>query len=260
MSGPVSSSAAFATVVILFTITTLLGTVIFAERVVEVNPSCGPAEPGFNVYLNVNGFQPDSTVKWNLVDSQDQIPLYGYFQVNGTGGFNDVTFMDDVRPDNYKMNFAVDDDLSNPYVDSPRLSVDITIPCAAGQEPGPSIATADYRASDVVLLSQRLKTGDGAYDNIVGEVKNIGNETAKSVRIGLTAYDDSGDVIGTDSTYSTADTLNSGQKSSFNLLSSKDNFDGMKYYELSLQWQGSDGTKEYVDNAQVFKDRTGDSD
>ena len=70
----------------------------------------------------------------------------------------------------------------------------------------------------------------------------------------LTTYDNNGDVIGTDFTYSTVDTLKAGQKSSFDLQSSKDNFNNMKNYELSLQWRNSDGTDAYVENAQVQKD------
>jgi hypothetical protein len=37
---------------------------------------------------------------------QRQISLYGYFQTNAAGGFNDVTFKDDLKPDIYKMYFG----------------------------------------------------------------------------------------------------------------------------------------------------------
>jgi hypothetical protein len=108
-------------------------------------------------------------------------------------------------------------------------------------------------AVDVVLLSQKLKKGSGDYNDIIGQVKNIGTDTVKFVKIGLTVYDKNGDVVGTDSTYSTASTLEPNQKSSFDIISTKDNFDGMASYELSLQWQDSDGTDQYVDNAQIYK-------
>lgn len=106
---------------------------------------------------------------------------------------------------------------------------------------------------DVVLLSHRLKEGGGDYNDVIGQVKNIGTDTVEFVKIGLTVYDRNGDVIGTDSTYSDATTLKPNQKSSFDILSNKDNFDGMESYDLSLQWQSSDGTEEYVDNAQIYK-------
>ena len=49
------------------------------------------------------------------------------------------------------------------------------------------------------------------------------------------------------------DTLKAGQKSSFDLLSSKDNFNALKDYKLSLQWRNSDGTDQYVDKAPIYK-------
>ncbi len=106
---------------------------------------------------------------------------------------------------------------------------------------------------DVVLLSQRLKKGSGNYNNIVGQVKNIGSTTVDFVKIGLTVYDRNGDVVGTDSIYADATTLKPNQKSSFDIISSKDNFNGMKNYELSLQWRDFIGNDEYVENAQVYK-------
>ena len=116
------------------------------------------------------------------------------------------------------------------------------------------IATAsDNGGAAMVLVSQRLKIGTGGDNDIVGEVKNLGNDTAKRVRIDLTTYDNNGDVIGTDFTYRPVDTLKAGQKSSFDLLSSKDNFNALKDYKLSLQWRNSDGTDQYVDKAPIYK-------
>ena len=71
----------------------------------------------------------------------------------------------------------------------------------------------------------------------------------------LTTYDKNGDVLGTDFTYASSQTLNPNQKSSFDILSPKDNFIGMNNYELSLHWRNSDGTDGYVDNAQAYKDQ-----
>ena len=45
---------------------------------------------------------------------------------------------------------------------------------------------SDIQSADIVLLSQRLKNGNGEYNNIIGQVKNIGNDTADFVKIGLT--------------------------------------------------------------------------
>ena len=108
-------------------------------------------------------------------------------------------------------------------------------------------------AADVVLLSQKPKKGDGDYNDIIGQVKNIGSDTVEYVKIGIIVYDKNGDTIGTDSTYAEATTLEPNQKSSFDILSSKDNFDGMASYELSLYWRDAEGTDQYIDNAQIYK-------
>ena len=34
---------------------------VFAEPKVDISPTCGPHEPGFNIVMNVNGFMPNST-------------------------------------------------------------------------------------------------------------------------------------------------------------------------------------------------------
>lgn len=108
-------------------------------------------------------------------------------------------------------------------------------------------------SKDLVLLSHKLKKGDGNYNDIIGQVKNIGSDTLEFVKIGVNIYDKNGDIVGTDSNYAESTTLEPDQKSSFDIFSSKDNFEGMESYELSLSWQKSDGNNEYVDNAQVYE-------
>ena len=96
----------FVIVVILFTIPYLSGNRIFAQPVVQVSPSCGPSSPGFEITVNSNGLEPNSNIKWKLVNSEGKIPYIGYFQSNSTGGFNDVTSLDDLIPGNYKLYFG----------------------------------------------------------------------------------------------------------------------------------------------------------
>ena len=97
---------------------------------VQVSPTCGPAEPGFNIVINANGFAPNSNVNWKLIDSHSGIPLYGYFQTNSTGGFNDVTFADDLKADSYKMAFGTDKNNDNKFdAGAPIVFANITIPC-----------------------------------------------------------------------------------------------------------------------------------
>jgi hypothetical protein len=102
----------------------------FAEPKVDISPACGPHEPGFNIVMNANGFKPNSTVAYKFVGSDSKIPLYGYFETNSTGGFNDVTFADDLREDNYKLYFADDTNNDNIFdIGAKRIYANVTIPC-----------------------------------------------------------------------------------------------------------------------------------
>ena len=105
--------------------------------------------------------------------------------------------------------------------------------------------------SDIVLLSQKLKKCGFGYRDLVGQVQNIGNATATSVQVSYTTFDSAGGVLGTDYAYIDADTLNPGQKSTFKIMASCDDFKGMKNYELSLEWTDSNSEQMYVENAQV---------
>jgi len=103
---------------------------VFAEPKVDISPTCGPHEPGFNIVMNVNGFMPNSTVAYKFVTSESKIPLYGYFETNSTGGFNDVTFADDLKEGNYKLYFADDANNDNVFdVGAKRIYANVTIPC-----------------------------------------------------------------------------------------------------------------------------------
>lgn len=103
---------------------------VFAEPKVDISPTCGPHEPGFNIVINANGFMPNSTVAYKFVTSESKIPLYGYFETNSTGGFNDVTFADDLKPDNYKLYFADDANNDNVFdIGAKRIYANVTIPC-----------------------------------------------------------------------------------------------------------------------------------
>lgn len=81
---------------------------VFAEPKVDISPTQGPQCPGFNIVINANGFKPNSTVAVKFVGSDSKIPLYTSFDTNSTGGFNDVTFADDLKADHYKLYLADD--------------------------------------------------------------------------------------------------------------------------------------------------------
>jgi hypothetical protein len=124
---------AFVSAVFAFGIFGLVGMLAlsaFAEPKVDISPTCGPHEPGFNIVINANGFKSDSTVAWKFVGSDSKIPLYGYFETNSTGGFNDVTFADDLKEDHYKMYFADDANGDGTFdIGAKRIYANVTIPC-----------------------------------------------------------------------------------------------------------------------------------
>ena len=103
----------------------------FAEPKVDISPTCGPSEPGFNIVMNANGFKANSTVSWKFVTSDNKIPLYGYYETNNTGGFNEVTFADDLKEDNYRLYFADDADSDTVFdIGAKKVYANVTIPCA----------------------------------------------------------------------------------------------------------------------------------
>src|SRR6187402_327317 len=121
---------AFTTIGFAFGLFSLAGMFVpsaFAEPKVDISPTCGPAEPGFNIVINANGFKGNSTVAYKFVGNDSKIPLYGYFETNSTGGFNDVTFADDLKADKYKMYFGTDADNNNKFdVGAPTTYANIT--------------------------------------------------------------------------------------------------------------------------------------
>jgi hypothetical protein len=119
--------------------------------------------------------------------------------------------------------------------------------------------TGDKTDSQIVLLSQKMGKANSYTKPVLGQVKNIGNATAEFIEIGLTAYNKDGEMIGTGTGYPAADTLKPGQKSTFEISLFKDDFKGMKTYELSLEWRdfGSYDQSEYIENVQVYGDTNG---
>jgi hypothetical protein len=120
-----------------------------------------------------------------------------------------------------------------------------------------STSSENPNAADIVLLSQKLKKSSFGYRDLVGQVKNIGSDSAAYVEILLTVYDKNGGVIRTESTYADVDLLKPGQKSPFKFFASADDFKGMDHYELSIEWQNhKDSSQGYLENAKIYKDNT----
>ena len=108
----------------------LFTSLAYAQKNSTITPDCG-TEDGFEVNLETDGFLPNSNVHWDLVDIKNNtIALSGYFTTNGSGGFEERTFVDDISSGDYKIKFFDDVD-SNDRLDNNKteLSLDLSIPC-----------------------------------------------------------------------------------------------------------------------------------
>lgn len=120
---------------------------------------------------------------------------------------------------------------------------------------GNNATTESSNATGMVLLSQKLNNASFGYRVLEGLIQNKGNDTAKSVIVTLTIYDKNNSIVGSQFTYPHVRTLRPDLKSTFKMTSSIDNFKGMKYYEISLQWKKPDGSQGYLENAKIFKQK-----
>jgi len=108
------------------------------------------------------------------------------------------------------------------------------------------------KSDELVLLRQKLNNASFNYRVLEGQIQNIGNGTAKSIVVRLTVFDKDKGVIGSEFTYPHLHSLKPNLKSTFKMTASNDDFKGMKYYQLSLEWVKPDGSKGYVENAQIY--------
>ncbi|HSF49566.1 MAG TPA: FxLYD domain-containing protein [Nitrososphaeraceae archaeon] len=102
-----------------------------------------------------------------------------------------------------------------------------------------------------IILTKIKYRSDRFSDDITGQVMNVGNGTAESIRVIFTYYDKRGNVIGSDYTHTNQDLLKPGQKSPFSQMVDEETGDDMEAYEVSLSWENPNGSEEYVENVQV---------
>jgi hypothetical protein len=110
-----------------FLVTNTIHLSAFAKPEVSISPSCGP-KSGLNVMIKANGFIADSIVSWNLVDSDGNVPVTGYFHADSNGEINDQTSLDEVKEGDYKIYFGDDTNIDG-KLDSEIDHSDIAIPC-----------------------------------------------------------------------------------------------------------------------------------
>jgi hypothetical protein len=79
------------------------------------------------------------------------------------------------------------------------------------------------------------------------------------VIVRLTTYDKDKGVIGSEFTFPHLKNLKPNLKSTFKMTSSMNNFKGMEFYEISLEWKKPDGSQGCVENAKIYKANTTDA-
>jgi hypothetical protein len=116
--------------IFLVTFNLLFQSVAFGQQDVKISPVCGP-KSGFNIEISADGFTPNTNVNWQLVGSDENVPLYGYFQTNSAGSITDTTFADDLKKDLYKMYFGEDAN-NDGQIDASVIPVyvELNIPCS----------------------------------------------------------------------------------------------------------------------------------
>ena len=82
------------------------------------------------INFTVNGFNSNGNIYWEFINSTGVVDTYGYFNSNGTGGFNDYIIADGLFPDNYTLRFF--DDKNNDYIkdsNGTEVILNYEIPC-----------------------------------------------------------------------------------------------------------------------------------
>jgi hypothetical protein len=97
--------------------------------IVKISPECGTLRD-HRINFTVNGFNSNGNIYWEFINSTGIVDTYGYFDSNGTGGFNDYIIADGMQPDNYTLRFF--DDKNNDYMKDPNgkeVILNYEIPC-----------------------------------------------------------------------------------------------------------------------------------
>ncbi len=102
-----------------------------SDPVVMMSPGCGDLA-GYGIKLDVNGFEPDSNVQWQVINPEtDSISSFGYFSTNGTGGFNEDAFIEGPLVEgSYQVQFFDDADNDGIQDEGKKLhTISMSVPC-----------------------------------------------------------------------------------------------------------------------------------
>ena len=106
----------------------------------------------------------------------------------------------------------------------------------------PVIVSASSGSGNVNLLSQRFNQ-ERYSSEIVGEVQNNGTEPVEFVKVAVTFYDSTGNVVGTENTYADPSDLRPGMKAPFKIFLRSDSvIADTATYGFTVSWDNLDGS------------------
>jgi hypothetical protein len=97
----------------------------------------------------------------------------------------------------------------------------------------------------VELKSHKIK-GDEFSDRLIGQVQNNVGKDVEFVQITTTFYDQLGDILATDFTYTDPTDLKPNMKAPFEMYLDEDVADGYELYDIMISWQYPDSSDEEV--------------
>jgi Bacterial Ig domain/Calcineurin-like phosphoesterase len=192
----------------------------------SITPSCGPIE-GFNFKMMTNGFAPNRTVHWELLDKDHQPSLLGYFETNDTGGFNETSDVSQILPGKYQLHVFddVDNDAHGDFVGKETFTT-LSFPCE--QNNNTTSAQASGGSGNVSIT---VNPATPVNTPPVAKAQSVTTNRDTAASINLDATDKDGDSL----TYSLTSSPNHGSLSSF------DKNTGTVVYTPKSGYTGSDG-------------------
>lgn len=92
----------------------------------------------------------------------------------------------------------------------------------------------------VGLKSHKIKDDN----TLIGQVQNNASSAVSFVKIIATYYDQNGDIMGTDSTFSDPYDLKPNMKAPFQMSLGEDVVGGIGSYDLTITWRNTDGSED----------------
>jgi hypothetical protein len=122
---------------------------------------------------------------------------------------------------------------------------------ATSTDDNSTFATNNNKAVAKIILTKIKYKSDKFSDHILGQLTNVGNETAEKIRVLLSYYDKKNFLIDTGYVSPEIDTLEPGQKSGFNIMVGEETGDDMEAYKISFKWTHPDRSPGYAENVQT---------